>query len=103
MLRLSYRRPTNPSIDFLLLASLVACHSFDMDLSPRKRQKDPAFYGYLPDSIKGKLAMAILLALISASNLLVRSLSFVLLLSVSKILVMAVFGGEKQSDEALRI
>jgi len=78
----------------LTTAFISAQISHEWDASEEQRRKDPAFYGYLPSSLKWRGFTLLQLFLIAALNLAIRALSFVILAQRSTFTVMIVFGGE---------
>jgi hypothetical protein len=53
--------------------------SYDFDVSPEKRNETPDFYGYIPASAKKRTLIFLVMWFMSGLNLLIRSLTLVLL------------------------
>eukprot|EP00518_Triparma_eleuthera_P020772 CAMPEP_0197549932 /NCGR_PEP_ID=MMETSP1320-20131121/3695_1 /TAXON_ID=91990 /ORGANISM="Bolidomonas sp., Strain RCC2347" /LENGTH=479 /DNA_ID=CAMNT_0043110229 /DNA_START=103 /DNA_END=1542 /DNA_ORIENTATION=+ len=78
----------------LTSAFISAQLSHEWDASQENQQLEPAFYGYLPSSLKWRGFTLLQLFLIASLNLVIRALSFVILSQRSISMVMMVFGGE---------
>ena len=79
----------------LLTSAFISAQlSHEWDASEEQRQKEPAFYGYLPSSLRWRGFTLLQLFLVASFNLVIRALSFVILSQRSSSAVMIVFGGE---------
>ena len=68
----------------ILVAGFTATQiSFDLDVDPTRRSKMPDFYGYVPDTARDRQIVFIALLLISSLMMAIRSLSAILLSSIS--------------------
>jgi len=75
-------------------AFISAQMSYEWDASDEKRKAEPEFYGYLPTRLTARCFALLQLFFLAAFNLLLRSISFVVLAQMSTSTVMVVFGGE---------
>jgi hypothetical protein len=73
-------------------AFISAQMSYEWDASDEKRKAEPEFYGYLPTSRTARWFALLQLFFLAAFNLLLRSISFVILAQMSTSTVMVVFG-----------